>query len=65
MRYQKEREGERALKAVKDMMNVTIPKTFQYWKAMRTTASVFRFIRNSQRSKEDRIEGSLSNREIK
>ena len=60
-------EKMRAIKAIKVMVNVTknnelekISKRFKYREEMRTTASVFRLIRNSQKSKEKRIKGVKS-----
>ena len=66
-------ETERESKPIKEILRVANPvrnelddvlERFEYWKAMRVTAWIFRFIRNSQSKKAKRMKGPLSTHEI-
>ena len=66
-------DTERESKQIKEILRVAYPvkneldevlERFEYWKAMRVTAWIVRFIRNSQAKKASRIKGPLSTPEI-
>ena len=66
-------ETERESKPIKEILRVATPvrnelddvlERFEYWKAMRVTAWIFRFIRNSQSKKAKRMKGPLPTNEI-
>lgn len=66
-------ETERETKPIKEILRVANPvkneldsilERLEYWKAMRVTTWIFRFIRNSQAKKAERIKGPLSTPEI-
>ena len=66
-------DTERESKLIKEILRVAYPVKneldevlgrFEYWKAMRVTAWIVRFIRNSQAKKASRIKGPLSTPEI-
>eukprot|EP00794_Sanderia_malayensis_P011523 gene11523-biopygen9194 len=66
-------ETERELQPIKEILKVAIPaesvldkvlEKFEYWKAMRVTAWIFRFIWNLKAKKSQRIKGPLSTKEI-
>eukprot|EP00794_Sanderia_malayensis_P000965 gene965-biopygen216 len=66
-------ETERELQPIKEILKVAIPvesvldkvlEKFEYWKAMRVTAWIFRFIWNLKAKKSQRIKDPLSTKEI-